>query len=59
MSVSHLHNKRRNQHYSAKDKLLFNKFANILESFAVHKRLFGELEESEDKIRKLIDKYEA
>lgn len=46
MSVSHLHNKRRNQHYSAKDKLLFNKFANILESFAVHKRVFGELEES-------------
>lgn len=42
MSISNINGRKKN-HFSAKDKLLFNKFANILESFTIHKKTFAEL----------------
>jgi len=50
--------RRKNHHFSAKDKLLFNKFSHILESFASHKKTFEELEEAEHKIKRTISQFE-
>lgn len=46
MSISNLQGRKKNIHFSAKDKLLFNKFSNILESFTAHKKTFADLEEA-------------
>lgn len=57
MSISHI-SRRKNHHFSAKDKLLFTKFSHILESFGAHKKTFSDLEEAERKIERTIHQYE-
>lgn len=54
-----LHGKKRNHYFSTKDKLLFTKFANILESFKDNKKTFKDLEEAENKIKGKIAQYEG
>jgi hypothetical protein len=43
MSASHLQGHKKTRHFSAKDKLLFNKFSNILDGFAANKKTFSDL----------------
>lgn len=58
MSVSMLHGKKRNHHFSTKDRLLFTKFGNILENFKENKKMFKDLEEAEEKIKAKITQYD-